>query len=297
MRRFVPVVPALSQGAIKQNVERVAEFLKSGNVCVLTGAGMSTESGIPDYRSPEGSYSKGHKPLTHQEFTGSELLRKRYWARAIVAAGFFKDAQPNIGHTSLAKLESKGYVSSIITQNVDRLHQRGGSKNVLELHGHTGGVRCRSCETEFSRSEYHKTLEYVNRDWMTEHLPEQNPDLRADGDADLVVEDFNEFHLPGCQICDGVLMPTIVFFGGNVPERVREESFRQVRAASKLLVLGSSVTVWSGFRLCKEAKTLGKELAVVNIGKTRADDICDFKVDQINTGPLLEQVTERLGRL
>jgi len=258
---------------------------------------MSTESGIPDYRSPEGSYSKGHKPLTHMEFVNSLEKRKRYWARAVVAQKYFTSAKPNLGHFALADLEKMGHVSELVTQNVDRLHSRAGSQQVLELHGHAEGVSCLNCGTEYNRQEYQDKILKVNRDWFTANMnPKSIVDIRADGDAHLDVSDFQEFHVPGCILCDGTLMPTIVFFGGNVPESVRDRSFTAVNNADKLLVCGSSLTVWSSFRLCKAAHKGGKEIAIINVGETRADSICDFKVDDVSCATMLSSLMRELKR-
>ncbi|GBG31161.1 NAD-dependent protein deacylase SRT2 [Hondaea fermentalgiana] len=268
---------------------------RPGRICVLSGAGVSTESGIPDYRSPEGSYSRGHKPMSHQDFIKSGARRKRYWARAVVAQKHFREAKPNACHTAIAALEHAGFVSRVITQNVDRLHTMAGSSNVLELHGHGHGVHCLSCGTEYSRHEYQDKIYSVNKGWFDLHLdPNDFVDIRADGDAHLDITDYDNFFVPSCSQCGGTIMPTIVFFGGTVPAHVKQASFDAVKDADRLLVVGSSVTVWSSFRLCKAAKDQGKELAILNVGETRADPIADFKIDEVTCGQALTELTQDL---
>ncbi len=275
--------------------------IADGRFVNMQGAGLSTESGIPDYRSPNGSYSRGHKPLTHQEFVKSSLLRKRYWARSVFASQAFVQAKPNLGHQAIARLERAGYVNpGIITQNVDRLHQRGGSVNVLELHGHTDGVFCRSCAEEFSRPAFHKKILEANQNWFNQHMPDagKDVDLRADGDAQLDSSDFKSLHVPPCPACGvGVLMPTIVFFGGSVPQSTRDKSFEMVEACNKIVVVGSSLSTWSAFRLIKNAVAAGKPLLVINAGETRADPLVSAKLDSVASGPLLWAVAEELGAL
>jgi NAD-dependent deacetylase sirtuin 4 len=295
---FVPRA-ALSRPAAG-DVARLAAFLGKGGLgggaCVISGAGLSTESGIPDYRSENGSYSKGHKPLTHQEFMSSLDLRKRYWARAVVAAKHFVQAQPNRGHLALSALERRGIVSSVVTQNVDRLHVRAGSVNVLELHGHTDGVQCVACGHESSRAAFHERVRRDNDAWFEEHMPRTGLDVRADGDAHVDTASLGHFQVPGCALCGhAVLKPTIVFFGGNVPEAVRERSFQLVRECSRVLVVGTSLATWSSFRLCKAAHEAGVPLAVLTAGSTRADSLCQLKLDQASCAALLDAVTEQLA--
>lgn len=178
--------------------------------------------------------------MTHQEFTRSESKRKRYWARAVVASDFFYRLKPNAAHFALAQLEAQGFISAIITQNVDRLHQAAGSKNVTELHGHSGSVVCLNCAAEFPRQQYQSRLGEVNKQWYQENADMDDPVLRADGDAELSQADFESFQVLGCELCGGVLMPKIVFFGGTVPLAVREKATRLVTACERLLVVVSS---------------------------------------------------------
>jgi len=224
--------------------------------------------------------------MTHQDFVGSEHKRQRYWARSVAASDYFSKARPNQGHRALATLEEMGVVDHIITQNVDRLHRSAGSKNVLEMHGHIDGVQCLSCKNEYSREKFHEQTREKNSLWIQRNLP-RSVDIRADGDANLTESDFSQFTVPSCGSCDGILMPTIVFFGGSMTDETRNRSFEIIEQADKVLVVGTSLAVWSAFRLCKHAHELGKPLGIINIGETRADTISSFKCDQTNIGALL----------
>lgn len=267
-----------------------------GLLC-LTGAGFSTESGIPDYRSPEGSYSKGHKPMTHQEFVSSPVNRKRYWARSLRGWRFFDGASPNVAHRALGALELSGHVNGVITQNVDGLHQKGGSKNVIELHGRNDEVRCLSCLRSRPRSSYQEELEVVNSDWMAQFLPaEAILDVRADGDAQLTVRNFDGFQVPPCS-CGGIWKPRVVFFGGALEESVKQQALAAQQAAAALLVMGSSVQVFSAFSLVKSAVKARKPVAILNIGETRADPLIpqDLRM-QYRCGEALQEVCRILER-
>lgn len=298
LRQFVPSVEhGKPNPSLVDQLSRllfVASHGEQVKTCVISGAGVSTASGIPDYRSPKGSYSTGHKPMTHQQFVSSESNRKRYWARSVAASSYFKHAKPNDGHYALAELEKNGFVHGIVTQNVDRLHKRAGSQNVLELHGHVDDVSCLTCGKSYSRPGFHEEVRMANNDFFVAKIdPVQSKDIRADGDAHLSISDFREFIIPGCKSCGGVLMPTIVFFGGAVPAEARDRSFQMVKDSGSVLVVGSSLTVWSSFRLVKAAKEQGKPVAIVNIGPSRADDICDMKVES-EIAPLLRSMVDVL---
>ena len=261
----------------------------------LTGAGFSTESGIPDYRSPEGSYSKGHKPMTHQEFISSAVNRKRYWARSLRGWRFFDGASPNMAHRALGSLEATGYVRGVITQNVDGLHQKGGSRNVIELHGRNDEVSCLSCSRSRSRSNYQEELELVNSEWISEFLPPQAVvDLRADGDAQLHVRNFDGFQVPSCS-CGGVWKPRVVFFGGALETSIKERAQTAQYDAEALLVMGSSVQVFSAFSLVKAAVKAQKPVAILNIGETRADPLIPKEfLMPYRCGEALEEICHRL---
>lgn len=279
-------------------VKKVSQFFsRSNRTLVISGAGVSTESGIPDYRSPQGSYSKGHKPVTHQEFIFSEAVRKRYWARSVLGIKYFAHREPNRVHKSLTKLQQMNFVSNIITQNVDRLHQKSGSVNVLELHGHAGGVKCLNCSKEYSRIKYTNDLEASNATFV--HFVRslyKDIDQRADGDAaiDEKVVDFSQFKVEPCPNCGGTLMPTIVFFGGSIDEKVKLQAADLVTTSEQVIILGSTVQTYSAFRLLRLAQEQQKEIGIINLGETRADSIASWKVT-CSIGDILEQTLLQLS--
>lgn len=282
-------------------ITSLSQFVQSSHkLVVVTGAGISTESGIPDYRSPNGAYSTGFKPITHQEFIRSERSQKRYWARSYAGWKKFISSQPGATHIAIAKLESRGYIESIITQNVDRLHQCAGSK-ALELHGTTHEVICLNCSNITSRNEFQHRVKELNPEWALalEALENGKAVLstgmqqRPDGDIEID-ESFWEgkFKIPTCQECNrGVLKPNVVLFGDNIPKSRAEEAQAIISKADAVLILGSSLMVLSAFRLAKTAHEMGIPLAIVNIGSTRADDLASLKI-QCGTGEILSRVLE-----
>lgn len=254
-------------------LHRLADFLSSHRrVLVLTGAGLSTASGIPGYRDAEG-IRRGRPPTEGPEFRRSDALRRRYWARSTVGWPVLAQAEPNDGHRALARLERSGHVAHVITQNVDGLHQRAGTHSLIELHGNIHHVRCLACG-------------YVQpRAALQERLLRDNPALAGvlaqplpDGDALLEPESLEQFLVPDCAICGGVLQPDVVFFGDNVPRERTERALGWMNGADALLVVGSSLMVFSGYRFAKLAAAAGKPIAAVNVGKTRADDLIGLKV-------------------
>ncbi len=269
-----------------RDLEEVAALLRGRRVLALTGAGMSTESGIPDYRGPG---SSPRNPIQHREFMRSDAVRTRYWARAFFGHERFSRAKPNAGHAALAAIERRGPVRGVITQNVDGLHQQAGSEQVIELHGALRRVRCLDC-----------TL-IEPRDALQERLRELNPRHEAafaaapapDGDADLPVEAVAAFRVAGCVRCGGVLKPDVVFFGDNVERAVVDAAFAWVEACDALLVLGSSLTVFSGFRFVRRARELGRTIVIVNSGETRGDALADRCVDA-RLGQLLPALASAL---
>ncbi|MDX1379979.1 MAG: NAD-dependent protein deacetylase [Xanthomonadales bacterium] len=236
-------------------------------VVALTGAGISAASGIPTYRDDDGRW-RGRAPIQHQQFIDDEASRRRYWARSMHGWRHVADARPNAAHHALAALEQAGVVTGLVTQNVDRLHQRAGQRRVVDLHGRLDRVLCLDCGFEKTRAEMQRALESLN--------PAVNgaePSLRPDGDAEVEDAWIAGFRVPPCPQCDGVLMPDVVFFGGSVP-RVRVEAVvADIAAADALLVAGSSLAVYSGYRFCLMAVELGKPLVIVNRGPTRADGV------------------------
>lgn len=252
----------------------LADFLgHRRRLFVLTGAGISTASGIPDYRDLEGGW-KRPPPVTYQAFTADAKTRARYWARSLVGWRRFGAARPNDAHLALARLEAEGRVEALLTQNVDGLHQRAGSRNVIDLHGRLDEVRCLGCERRIARADFQRELERRNPDWAAVDAFDA-----PDGDADLDGVDFSTFDVPGCAVCGGLLKPDVVFFGENVPRERVERAQAHLAAGDAMLVVGSSLMVFSGFRFVREAVRLGKPVAAINLGRTRADDLLSLKVE------------------
>lgn len=266
--------------ARQEDIKALENFLiDKPNTLVLTGAGISTESGIPDYRSEGvGLYARSnHKPIQHQEFVKSSATRKRYWARNYIGWESFSRREPNSTHYSLAKFEREGRISGIVTQNVDRLHTKGGSKNVIELHGSGYEVICLNCDYMIDRHEFQMILKQMN---PTVSQPDViSSMIRPDGDVDLPQKVVDGFQIPACPKCEnGFLKPKIVFFGDNVPSDRILKIVKMINESDAILVLGSSLTVFSGYRIVLQAKELGIPVAIVNIGQTRGDDKIDLKI-------------------
>jgi NAD-dependent SIR2 family protein deacetylase len=240
---------------------------------VLTGAGCSTNSGIPDYRDSHGNW-KRPQPVTFQAFMGDEPTRQRYWARSLIGWRRFGRAQPNETHHALARLEARGRSELLVTQNVDRLHQAAGSQRVIDLHGRLDLVRCMGCERRIARAEFQDELGQVNADWLTLDAADA-----PDGDADLECADFAAFRVPSCRACGGMLKPDVVFFGENVPRDVVATAYDHLAQADAMLIVGSSLMVYSGFRFVRAAADRGLPIAAVNLGRTRADDLLTLKVE------------------
>jgi NAD-dependent SIR2 family protein deacetylase len=241
---------------------------------VLTGAGCSTGSGIPDYRDADGQWKRA-QPVTFQAFMGEERTRRRYWARSLVGWRRIRRARPNDAHRALARLEAMGRIELILTQNVDRLHQAAGSARVIDLHGRIDLVRCMACERRSPRDALQDQLGRLNPGWLDLDAREA-----PDGDADLEEADFSSFVVPSCQRCDGVLKPDVVFFGENVPRDRVDAAERRLDEADAMLIVGSSLMVYSGFRFVQRAAGAGKPVAAVNLGRTRADGLLSLKAEQ-----------------
>jgi NAD-dependent SIR2 family protein deacetylase len=241
---------------------------------VLTGAGVSTDSGIPDYRDLEGQW-KRPPPVTYQAFMHELPTRRRYWARSMIGWRRFGSAQPNAAHRALARLEQLGHIGLLVTQNVDRLHQRAGSQHVVDLHGRLDEVRCMSCDQRLPRDRFQHLLTAHNPAWVGLDAADA-----PDGDADLEHADFAGFVIPPCPICGGIMKPDVVFFGESVPRERVDTAMRALIDADAVLVLGSSLMVYSGFRFARLAALEGKPLAAVNLGRTRADDLLTLKIEQ-----------------
>lgn len=241
---------------------------------VLTGAGCSTNSGIPDYRDAEGRWKRA-QPMTFQAFMGGEPARRRYWARSLVGWRRFSRVRPNRAHDALARLEERGKSTLLLTQNVDRLHQAAGSSRVVDLHGRLDRVRCTACGETMPREAMQAALSRLNPGWE-----QREAAVAPDGDADLDEADFAGFAVPPCPSCGGVLKPDVVFFGEGVPRERVDEAARALERADAMLVVGSSLMVYSGFRFAQAAARAGKPIAAVNLGRTRADDVLALKVEQ-----------------
>ncbi len=249
---------------------------------VLTGAGCSTESGIPDYRDEKGEW-KRRPPVTFQAFMDDPLVRRRYWARSFVGWRWFGKARPNAAHQSLARLEAQGRIEKLVTQNVDRLHQSAGSMDVIDLHGRMDEMVCMDCGDRVSREPFQQQLLDRNPTWAN-----LDADIAPDGDADLEAQDFSTFDVPGCGRCDGLLKPDVVFFGEKVPAGRVEEAMDSLQRADAMLVVGSSLMVYSGYRFALAAAKAGKPIAAVNLGRTRADDLFAVKIARSCTEALAE---------
>jgi len=256
---------------------------------VLTGAGVSCASGIPTYRDQHGNWLH-RAPVQEQAFLKDEYTRRRYWVRSRYGWPVIRDALPNAAHVALAALEERGHIELLITQNVDRLHQRAGSRNVVDLHGRVDRVRCLACASMHSRDSVQALLDRDNQ-WSCPS--QQTP--RPDGDIDVPDEMLLQLALPQCQLCAGDLMPDVVFFGGTVPIERVNTCLDALERADALLAIGSSLMVFSGYRFCRRASQLGKAIAIINPGVTRADDLAHLRC-HAQAGPLLTQAIANLGQ-
>ncbi len=247
---------------------------------VLSGAGISADSGIPDYRDHQGNW-KRPPPVDHRDFVSSHSCRQRFWGRSLVGWPLMDRARPNDAHLGLAALELRQQIELLVTQNVDGLHQRAGSNAVLDLHGRSDRVLCLGCGQRYSRALVQQRLADDNPTFARQQAP-----AAPDGDADLDV-DFSQFTLHDCERCGGILKPDVVFFGDQVPRDRVSSAMEALARADAMLVVGSSLMVYSGFRFCRQAATLGKPIAAVNLGRTRADDLLSLKLEA-PAGPLLQ---------
>jgi NAD-dependent SIR2 family protein deacetylase len=270
-------------------LDRVADLLLGGDVVVLTGAGISTESGIPDYRGPSGSLRR-HTPMTYQTFLRDPLGRHRYWARSHLGWRAMAGARPNAGHAAVADLQAQGRLTGLITQNVDGLHQAAGARDVVELHGGLDRVICLGCSATATRAQIAEQLVAANPDFAARAAA-----LNPDGDAELPDSELDSFRMIDCPACgEGPLKPDVVFFGESVPKDRVEHCFRLVDAARTLLVLGSSLTVYSGYRFAVRAARAGIPVAIVNQGPTRGDQVATVKVEA-PLGPTLSALVSALA--
>jgi len=254
--------------------QQLTDFIhRHPRLFILTGAGCSTASGIPDYRDHNGEW-KRQPPVQHRDFMTRHSTRQRFWARSLIGWPLMANARPNDVHKSLQRLEEKGYCRQLVTQNVDRLHQRAGQQRVIDLHGRSDQVICMSCHSLHQRDTIHQQMASENPAFA-----HYTATAAPDGDADLEGIDFSRFRVTDCPACGGLLKPNVVFFGDNVPKQRVFSALDSLRQADALLVVGSSLMVYSGFRFCKQAAKLNIPIAAITRGKTRADELLSLKLD------------------
>lgn len=263
-------------------------LLRGRRIAVLTGAGMSTDSGIPDYRGPD---SPPSNPMTIRQFTSDSEFRQRYWARNHVGWRHMAATLPNAGHRALAALERSGVVTGLITQNVDLLHTKAGSRSVINLHGTYAEVICLDCGHTMSRAALAELLEAANPGFL--ERAESVGGIAVAPDADAVIGDTSSFRIVDCPVCGGMLKPDIVYFGESVPKERVERAFALVESADALLVAGSSLTVFSGYRFVRYAAARGLPIAIINRGPTRGDDLATVKLDN-GCSPMLALLADEL---
>jgi len=266
-------VNSTNQPSLSASVDALVDLMRNRKFTVLTGAGVSTDSGIPDYRGPKTKHI-ARNPVKHDEFVHSAEARQRYWSRASRGYANIGKAFPNQTHQLLASLEKRGNVHGVITQNVDGLHQAGGSKQVIELHGSLHRVCCLACAKTYTREAIQAQINAENPGWI-----KVTKEIAPDGDAEVAIQEQVAFEAPLCLACRGDLMPDVIFFGGSVPKPRSQAAFDLVTEADGLLVLGSSLTVFSGYRFVRHADKLDKPIGIVTIGQTRGDKHAHVKVD------------------
>jgi NAD-dependent deacetylase sirtuin 4 len=275
--------------------QALLDLLRDRAVVVLAGAGCSTESGIPDYRGPDGSLRK-RAPIQFGDFSRRPEARARYWARSAVGWPRFSATRPNAAHRALARLEEAGVVRGVITQNVDGLHQAGGSRRVVELHGSLAFVRCMACGQRVSRDAFQRLLIARNDRWaerLRRRIGDDAVKSAPDGDAELPDAAIADFRVPDCAGCGGVMKPDVVLFGESVPRDTVADAWRLFDEADVLLVVGSSLAVFSGRRFIYRARERDVPIGIVNLGPTRADDIAAARVEG-RLGSVLPSVARAL---
>jgi NAD-dependent SIR2 family protein deacetylase len=286
-------VTQLTEARTTGSFGTLVDVVTAGRVLILSGAGLSTESGIPDYRGPTG-LARRAQPMTYQVFTGSAAARRRYWARSYLGWRHIARAASNDGHRAVAELCRRGLLTGIITQNVDGLHQAAGAFGVTELHGSLHRVVCLSCGQRSARTELERRLEAANPGWDARLATSVSVSPRPDGDVVLDDEATESFQVVDCSACHGVLKPDVVFFGENVPRPRAEACYAMVERSRALVVLGSSLTVMSGFRYVRHAAGLQRPVVIVNQGATRGDAYASATLDA-PLGPTLTGLVSALG--
>ena len=269
--------------------ESLSRFIRRHpRLTILSGAGCSTASGIPEYRDDDGNW-KHRQPMQFVDFVSDAKNRQRYWAQSFSGWQRISKAKPNPAHIAIARLEKKGHIQCVITQNVDNLHRKAGSKKVINLHGVLHRIRCLDCNTVQSRQNFQSSLRRENPDWDATVSA-----ITPDGDARISRRDFSSFAVPTCSACGGVVKPDVVFFGESVPGDKVSDARRQLRQSDALLVVGSSLMVFSGYRFARDASEAGIPIAIVNRGVTRADQLALIKLSG-NCAEVLAQTTELLA--
>lgn len=273
----------------KTATQNLVDFIREHpRLTILTGAGCSTESGIPEYRDDEGKW-KYRQPMQYADFVGAEDKRRQYWAQSFAGWRRISNAQPNAAHRAIAKLEFHGFAIGVITQNVDSLHTAAGSRNVIDLHGVLQRIRCLDCSAIDSRVAFQERLRVSNRDWSATVMA-----IAPDGDARISADSIRSFDIPGCLNCGGIVKPDVVFFGEPVPQSRISKAKQIIRQSDALLVVGSSLMVFSGFRFARYAHEFGIPIAIVNRGATRADTLATQKLTA-NCAPLLSDTVSQLA--
>jgi len=267
--RIPPAAAPVRSGVVADLAEFVAQHPR---LFVLTGAGVSTGSGIPDYRDRNGDW-KRQRPVQYHDFMTQPVTRARYWARSMVGWRSFGSAVPNVAHTALATLERLSRIGLLVTQNVDGLHQAAGSNRVTDLHGRLDRVVCTSCRQISARAGWQRLLAECNASWVDTDAP-----VAPDGDADVDLLDFSDFTVPPCPRCGGVVKPDVVFYGESVPPWRHTQAVAALATSDAMLVVGSSLMVYSGYRYAAQAARMGKPVVAVNLGRTRADSLIRLKV-------------------
>lgn len=271
-------------------LDALVQLVRGRQIVALTGAGCSTESGIPDYRGPD-TPPRTRPPIQHREFVDRAEMRRRYWARSALGWARFSSAQPNAGHAALAALERSGAIAGLITQNVDSLHGKAGSQGVVELHGALARVRCLACDALTTRDALQARLLAANPGWLARA---RDAAVAPDGDSDLPDALVDGFTVVACTACDETLMPDVVFFGGSVPRATLDAAWQLFDRGEVLLVVGSSLTVFSGYRFVRRAAERGVPVGILNHGPTRGDEYAAVRIDA-PAGRALTQLARMLG--